>query len=116
MRVWAGNVRVGEIRVCAGDDEPGVAAPRKAEETDALRIDLRRVRRGGQHEIDQAFDVGRPLYKHGNIAGAAHVGMGVSRMVERDGDEPGICKRLGCVVMAEVRAAMPMRYYDEWQL
>src|ERR1700689_3598892 len=42
--------------------------------------------------------------------------MGVSRMVERDGDEPGVCKRLGCVVMAEVRAAMPMRYYDEWQL
>ncbi len=77
-----------------------------------FRIDVGRGGRCAEHEINQALDVGRPLDKNRQIAGTAHIGGGMARMIDLGDDEPGIGERLGHIVMADEVAARAMRDDD----
>lgn len=56
----------------AEKDEPGIAAARKSEETNALCIDLRRYG-GADHKIDKPLDILRTFSQRREVVNPAHI-------------------------------------------
>src|SRR5689334_8923575 len=82
IRALATSQALAKVRIAANDNEPRVAAHRKAEQPDALAVDLWRVRPGAEQEINQALDIGRSFDEDRKLILPAVIERTVARMID----------------------------------
>lgn len=69
--------------------------------------------RGVEHEVGEALDVGRPLDKGRQRAGAARIESGIAGMIDGGDDTAGVGQRFGGIAMQREVAAEPQNLGGE---